>query len=188
MRNTLKWNSIVISWVTKYHEFRTGDRNFVTKPAAQALPSANARSVDAAWQQAGFRRLGWVICIVLATTYAGAAAAQAVDSVDVERIGNQAEISIRFITQIQYLRHTPPDSGRSLRVYVRLTGPGVETSDLAPETTRLPKVAYLPQFSVAFPESDGSMLIIFDQPTTFSVRPKPDGRSISVLVPVLPGS
>ena len=114
---------------------------------------------------------------------------QAIDSVDVERIGNEAEITIRFITQIQYLRHAPTDSGKSLRIYLRLTGPGIQESDLiVPGTTRLPKTAYLAQFSVTFPESDRALLIAFDQSTRYIVRPKPDGRSIGIRVPVLPGS
>ena len=130
-----------------------------------------------------------ISCLAFVTLCAQSSFGQAIDSVDVERIGNEAEISIRFITQIQYLRHAPPDSGKSLRIYLRFTGPGIEESDLiVPNTIRPSKTGYLGSFSVFFPEPDRALLIAFDQSTRYTVRPKPDGRSISIRVPILPGS
>ena len=114
---------------------------------------------------------------------ASVARGQALDSVDIERRGNATEINVRFITYVQYLRHAPPDFGKSLRIYVQLTGGGVQPSDLIPLTKRFSRTGETPQITVSFPESDNSLLITFDQPTKYAVRPGSDGRSIIVLLP-----
>jgi hypothetical protein len=188
MRNILKYKPTLHSSFSKYHELGGGDRKFVTKQVLVFMGLVITFATTAVTCRWRMLRLASAICIVATAMCANTAFAQAIDSVDVARSGNEAEITVRFVTQIQYLRHAPPDSGRSLRVYVRITGPGIQPADLMPETTRLPKVEYLPQFSVTYPESDGAMLITFDRPVSFLVRPAPDGRSVSVKVPVLPGS
>ena len=132
----------------------------------------------------GLMRAMLAVCALLA---AGPAPGQALDSVDVQRRANEVEITVRFATQVQYLRHAPPDFGKSLRIYLRLSGFGIQESDIRPETKRPPKTEGVPQFTVSYPELDGAMLIAFDQPIRFTVRPGSDGRSISILVPVLPG-
>ena len=111
------------------------------------------------------------------------AQAQAMDSVEIERRGNVTEINVRFMTYVRYLRHAPADFGRSVRIYVQFTGGGLQPGDLLPQTKHFSKTSETPQISVSFPESDNSMMIAFDQPMKFTVRPGSDGRSISVQLP-----
>ncbi len=113
--------------------------------------------------------------------FPSASHAQAIDSMDLQRRGTgEAEIVIRFSTQVQYLRHAPRDVGNSVRIYVLLTGGGLQPSDLLPQSKRLPREDSLPQATVSFPELDNSVLVSFDQSVRFSVTPGPDGRSILV--------
>ncbi len=114
---------------------------------------------------------------------AGLAHGQALDSVDVERHGNATEINIRFMTYIQYLRHTPVDFGSTLRVYIQFTGGGVQQDDLIPQTKQFRRTGDVPEITVRFPDSDSSLQITFDQPMKFTVRPSPDGRGITVTLP-----
>lgn len=109
--------------------------------------------------------------------------AQLIDTVDVQRrSANEAEVIIRFAAQVQYLRHAPRDAGRSVHIYIALTGAGVQPGDLVPQTLRLPKQDFMPQIAVSFPEPGNSVLVSFDQNVRFSVNPGSDGRSIRLLV------
>jgi hypothetical protein len=108
---------------------------------------------------------------------------QAVESVQIERRANATEINIRFMTYVQYLRHAPVDFGKSMRIYIQFTGGGVEPGDLVPRTQRFPRSEEAPEISVSFPEFDNSLMVSFDQPTKFEVRPSPDGRGIIVRLP-----
>jgi hypothetical protein len=126
-------------------------------------------------------------CIALAAIAgAGAAHAQLIDSVDVQRRGNEAAITIRFTTQVQYLRHAPLDFGAALRIYTQLTRPAVQENDLGQESQRLPETDLVPRFTLTYPEADGALSIAFDRPTRFTARGGDDGRSIVLLLPVLP--
>ena len=164
------------------------ERKYLTKSGVGVLFIMNSIQADDRRNRNVLRYLITALIAVAATVISESVFAQAIDRVDVTRLNGNAEITIRFITQIQYLRHTPLDSGKTLRIYVRLTGSGIQPNDLIPETSRVPKSEFVPRFSVAFPEPDGAMLIIFDQPTRFVVRPNADARSISVVLPVTPGS
>lgn len=64
---------------------------------------------------AKFARVILAVCFL---TSANAFAA-IIDSIDVVRVGNQAEVTIRFATEIQYLRHVPDDEGKFLRIFFR---------------------------------------------------------------------
>jgi hypothetical protein len=57
---------------------------------------------------------------------AGVARARLLDSVDVQPKGSSAEIVVRFATQVQYVRHAPRASGKTLHVHLQLTGPGAD--------------------------------------------------------------
>ncbi|PKO39522.1 MAG: hypothetical protein CVU33_04710 [Betaproteobacteria bacterium HGW-Betaproteobacteria-6] len=109
-----------------------------------------------------------------------------IENIDVARVGDQAEVTIHFTTEIQYTRHTPGDEGKFLRVFFRLTKPGVSESELMQEVRRSPKNDLLPPFTVAYPELVNGMLITFAKPTKFIVRAGDDSRSIVVMVPVQP--
>jgi hypothetical protein len=133
----------------------------------------------------GFGRAG--LLAGLLTMMPATALAQAMDTIDVQQRGPGAEILIRFATQVLYMRHNPPSEGQSVRIYLRLVGPGLQEGDLIPDSRRSYPVAPAPGATIRFPESDGSLSVSFDQATRFSVRPGSDGRSISIMIPAKPG-
>ena len=130
-----------------------------------------------------------LICTALfgAALISPVAQGQALDSVDVQARGDDAEIVMRFATSILYLRHNPQKEGRALRIYFRFVGVGVQEIDLTPYTRRLRAFGPAPGVSISFPEPDGSVSVTFDESAHFSVRPNADGRSISVLIAGKPG-
>jgi hypothetical protein len=118
---------------------------------------------------------------------ASVADGQALDGVDVQQRGADTEISIRFATQVLYLRHNPLETGQSVRIYLRVVGIGLQDSDMTPDSRRLGAFGSAPAATIRFPEPDGALSISFDQATRFGVRPSPDGRSISILIPAKSG-
>ena len=111
------------------------------------------------------------------------ARAQILDSVDVqEGEGPRSQILVRFTTPVQYLRHTPPDSGTTLRIFVQLLGPGIQPEDLMPMTLRYRGSKHVPPFSVSYPETDNALVVSFAREVRFSVGPGPDNRSILIAV------
>lgn len=108
--------------------------------------------------------------------------ASVIDSIDVSRVGEQAEVTIRFATEIQYLRHTPDDEGRFLRIFFRVTQPGFTESEIMQEVHSSPKNKLIPPFTVAYPELVNSMLVSFAKTTRFAVHAGEDNRSIVILV------
>lgn len=123
---------------------------------------------------------------VLTAMTLASAHGQALDAVEVKQREADVEIVLRFSTQIQYVRHNPLEQGRSLRIYVRVVGVGLRPGDIAPSTQRIPPHGPAPAAVIRFPEQDGAASITFEQSTRFSVRPGPDGRSISILIPAKP--
>jgi len=130
---------------------------------------------------------GRAILATCALLAAGVTRAQLLDSVDIHPAGSNSEIVVRFATPVQYLRHAPPASGKTLRIYLQLTGgAGIQPGDLLPATMRSPQSDLVPKFTVTFPESGNAIMIDFDREIRFSVYPGADGRSIGVLVPSSP--
>lgn len=122
-------------------------------------------------------------CMLVASSLAYG---QALDSVDVVNNGNETEVIIRFVPRVQYLRHAPVDFGKSVRVYLQLVGLGIQPGDLVRATKHLPKTDRSPHMTISYPELDKSLLINFEEPVRYSVRPGADGRSISILLPTQP--
>lgn len=123
--------------------------------------------------------LAWVVAW-------SSAEAQILDAIEINRHGREVEIRIRFMTEIQYLRHTPPAEGKLLRISLRLTNPEFVERDLPQETLKSPQTDLVPRFSVTYPELINGMLVSFSQATKFAVRPGEDTRSIIITVPMLP--
>lgn len=123
------------------------------------------------------------LCLCSATDFAYS---QLIDRIDVERRGKEAEISIHLNATVQYLRHAPANTGKSLRIYARVPGGAADLLRL--EFLRPPDNDMVSRFSVTYPEADDAFLIEFDQPTTYTVRPGADGRSIRIFVPLQPGA
>jgi hypothetical protein len=112
--------------------------------------------------------------------------ANIIDTIDVVRVGDQAELTIRFSTEIQYTRHSPENEGKFLRVFFRVTKPGFSEREAMQEVRRSPKNDLVPPFTVAYPELINGMLITFSKSTQFVVRAGDDSRSIVVMVPLPP--
>ena len=121
--------------------------------------------------------------VILLLALCAQASASVIDSVDVAPLGDQAQITIRFATEILYLRHAPDREGRQLRIFFRVTKPGLAESDLMQEVRNSPRNGLVPAFTLIYPELVNAMLVSFSQPTSFVVRPGNDSRSIVILVP-----
>ncbi|HKI65104.1 MAG TPA: hypothetical protein VKA16_10830 [Burkholderiales bacterium] len=124
-------------------------------------------------------------CLVVA---AGAARAHIIDSLDVERHGKQAQIRIRFNTTVQYLRHTPQDAGKTLLIYVQVTGVSPPNADFGSQTVALPRTDLVPRLSVTYPGAGNAVQVDFSRSTPYKVTWSEDGRSIDVNVPILAGA
>ena len=147
-----------------------------------------AMNATSAIGRISLKAAAWLVqAVALAPLFLASAQGQALDSVDVQQRDTGAEIIIRFATQILYLRHNPLAEGRSVRIYLRLVGIGLQEGDLAPDSRRLAASGPAPAATIRFPEPDGSASVSFEQATRFSVRPGADGRSISILIPANPG-
>lgn len=113
--------------------------------------------------------------------------AEGVERIDVVKHEKQADVIIRFDHKIQYLRHTPPKSGKDLRVFIRLVGGGLQEEDIFQNSVISPKTEGVPSVTVVYPELIHAMLVTFSVATTYTVRLGDDGQSILITVPLLPG-
>jgi len=121
--------------------------------------------------------------ILLALCMPISALAHIIERVDVQRAGDEAEIIIRFDTQVQYQRHAPLDRGSRLNIYFNITGIDPDPTGVI-EEIRLPKGELISAVNFRHPEPDSSLLVEFPTSTTFHVRQGSDGRSISIFVPI----
>ncbi len=109
--------------------------------------------------------------------------AELVDRIEVgETAGAGTEIVLRMTTQVLYLRHAPLGIARDLRVYLRAAGIDGVGPVVERESRTSPPDPRLPRFRLSYPESDGALLLSFDQPARFRVSQGPDVRSIRVTV------
>ena len=116
---------------------------------------------------------------------AAQARAQFIDRIELERAGAETEIRIRFVTTVQYVRHSPVREGTLLSIALRFTG-RLENQEgrTVLESRRTAATPALPAFSVTFPQEDGTLGVQFNRKVSYRVRPGRDARSISVYVPV----
>jgi hypothetical protein len=129
------------------------------------------------------RVLAFTSLAACAALFSGGARAQLLEQIDVSKEGRDAIVVVRFAAPVQYLRHTPLTSGRTLRVYLQVTGRGVQPGDMVPVTLRSQGGARVPRFSATFPETGGALMLEFDREVRFSVGPGPDGRSVVLTLP-----
>ncbi|MBI3478803.1 MAG: hypothetical protein HY016_00350 [Nitrosomonadales bacterium] len=125
-----------------------------------------------------------LLTIALLTVAATSAHAQIIDRIEIKRAGDEAEIRIAFVTQIQYLRDASLKNG-DIRVYFNLLGVDALDPRLVPENKEAPPSDIAPHFSVAYPELDSSLSVSFGKVVEYRVRPGKDGRSISIFTPAL---
>jgi len=112
--------------------------------------------------------------------------ANVIDSIEITKADDKALITIRFTTEIQYLRHAPDDEGKFLRIFFKVSKPGFAEHEVMQESLRSPNSELIPRFSLLYPELLNGMLITFAKTTQFSVKPGGDTRSILIYVPLPP--
>jgi hypothetical protein len=131
----------------------------------------------------------WAV-IPLATLCLAPSAAQAqiLDRIEISRSNGTAEIRIDFGAQVQYLNHTPPGRGRELNIFIKPIAAPPPESEAIQETLTSPQTDIVPTFKVLYPHLGNAVSIRFASETTWEVRPRPDGRSIVIVVPALKGA
>ncbi len=115
-----------------------------------------------------------------------ATGAQVFDRIEVDARDAEAEIVIRFVPKILYLRHVPLSEGKEVRIFLRLNESGLHESDLMQETLHAAATDRVPGIRAIFPELVNGMLVTFSRRTAFAVKPGSDGRSIVITVPLPP--
>jgi hypothetical protein len=113
-----------------------------------------------------------------------AAQAHVIDRIDINRVGDEAEIHIQFDVRIQYLREASLKNGE-IHVFIQLLEADPDSTSLLPEAKDSPPTDITPHFSVAYPGLDSSLTIKFDKEVSYRVRPGNDGRSISMFTHAL---
>ena len=113
-------------------------------------------------------------------------AGEIIDRIDVQANTDSADITVLFTKKILYLRNTPLNDGRELRVFIRLLEPNLYESDLDQEIVSSLKTDRVPDVKVLYPELINGMLVSFSNATEAKVKPGPDGQSIVITVPLLP--
>lgn len=107
-----------------------------------------------------------------------------IDHIEIREAGNEAEIRIVFITQIQYLRQAALSNG-DVRIYFNLLGISALDPRLVPENKQSPPSDIAPHFSITYPEIDSSLSISFGKRVDYRIRLGKDARSISIFTPAL---
>ncbi|MGA7595872.1 MAG: hypothetical protein WCA64_11820 [Gallionella sp.] len=110
--------------------------------------------------------------------------AGAIDHIEIREAGNEAEIRIVFITQIQYLRQAALSNG-DVRIYFNLLGISALDPRLVPDRIQSPPSDVVQRFSVTYPEIDSSLSISFGKRVDYHIRLGKDARSISIFTPAL---
>jgi hypothetical protein len=130
----------------------------------------------------------FVVGVALALL-APAVRAQVIDMIDVAREGANAVVSIRFTTQIQYLRHAPVDRGDQIQVFFQFVGADESVLSTREEVRRAPPNQLVPPFDVTYRVPLGATQrridIKFATPVQFTLRPT-DNRTIALTIPLPP--
>ncbi|MDE2441241.1 MAG: hypothetical protein KGP14_09470 [Betaproteobacteria bacterium] len=115
------------------------------------------------------------------------AVANVIEAIDITQVDDNAQIVIRFGSEIQYLRHGPEHEAKFLRVFFRVVKPGFQESDVMQETLRSPPSDLVPRFKLSYPELINGLLISFDKPVRYTLTPGGDARSIVITIPLPEG-
>ena len=105
-----------------------------------------------------------------------------IDHIEIRQAGDEAEIRIMLVTQIQFLRQSSLKNG-DIRIYFNLLGIDALDSRLVPETRKSAPSDIVPPFTVTYPELDSSLSISFGKPVDYHIRT--GTRSISIFTPAL---
>ena len=107
-----------------------------------------------------------------------------IDRIEINHVGDEAEIQIIFDTRIQYLREASLGNGE-VHIYFNLLEPDPSANSLVSEAKNSPPSDIAPHFTLSYPELDSALDITFDKQVEYRVRPGKDGRSISIFTPVI---
>ena len=120
--------------------------------------------------------------------------AQLLEDVDAEVVSAEkgAELRIHFNVPVHYLRHTPlgREPADSVEIFFNVVSSvGLEPTTVD-ETKKLPAFGGLPRFTILVPRTqnplvEARVILKFDQPVAFQVRPGGDGRSIVLDLPTV---
>jgi len=110
--------------------------------------------------------------------------AEVIDRIQINQRGNEAEIKIRFVTRIQFVRQVMLKNG-DVRIYFNLLEVDEADQRLVRQKMDSPPSKIVPRFSITYPEIDSSLTISFGKPVNYQIRPGNDGRSISFFTPVI---
>jgi tetratricopeptide (TPR) repeat protein len=132
----------------------------------------------------GHAAIRLAVAMLLSGFAINSAFAHVIDRIEVNQVGDEAEIQIMFDVRIQYLREAALKNGE-IHVYINLLEPDPDRSVLVPESMDSPPSGIAPHFRVSYPGLDSSLTVKFDKPVKYRVRPGNDGRSINIYVPAL---
>lgn len=107
--------------------------------------------------------------------------AHVIERIDINHVGDEAEIQILFDVRIQFLREASLNNNE-IHIFVKLLEADPDPR-LVPEAMESPPSDFAPHFTVSFPELDSSLAINFGEKVAYRVQPGKDGRSISILTP-----
>jgi tetratricopeptide (TPR) repeat protein len=111
------------------------------------------------------------------------AQAHVIDRIEINHVGDEAEIQILFDVRIQYLREASLNNNE-IHIFVKLLEADPDPR-LVPEAMDSPPSDIAPHFTVSFPELDSSLVINFGEKVAYRVQTGKDGRSISIFTPVI---
>ncbi|QJD31343.1 hypothetical protein GNH96_06425 [Methylococcus geothermalis] len=113
-----------------------------------------------------------------------AAMAQGVlEGLDVDGSGRRPVIHIRLAEPVNYVRHSPAESGDTLRIRVNRTSPAAAQGVVPqPGTLRWPATAEVPLTEVGYETKPGGdfLTLRFNRVVNFQVRPGKDAQGIDV--------
>ncbi|MGE0356948.1 MAG: tol-pal system YbgF family protein [Burkholderiales bacterium] len=126
------------------------------------------------------------VAAFLLLAVAKSAHAQVIDTIEVTRRGREAQVAIRFVTTVQYLRHSPPSRGRLVQVEFQVTG-SLDSQiggRLVSETRIVPGSDLAPPFEVRYVAARRALTVEFQREVSWRVSGGGDGRSILVHLPL----
>lgn len=126
----------------------------------------------------------FAVALLLSGVAMKSAHAHAIDRIEINRVGDEAEIQIQFDVKIQYLREASLNNNE-IHIFIKLLEADPERTRLVPEKKESPPSDIAPHFTVSFPELDSSLAITFDEKVAYRVQPGKDGRSVSIFTPVI---
>ena len=110
--------------------------------------------------------------------------AEVIDRIDVNQVGDQAEIQLHFITRIQYKRQAALKNG-DIRIYLTLLDIKSDDPRLQWEKKDSPPSDIVPPFTVTYPELDSSLTLSFGKIIKVRVLAGKGGQTLSIFTKAL---